>query len=96
MKKIPLMLLLVGIIAVGLIYIFPSVGGVIVEECEENEECAWVSTNCCPPNMGANWECVNEAETEIVCPEDPICPAVMSPMPEEECGCVDGTCLVIG
>ncbi len=92
MKKIALILLLVGIISVGLIYITPSTKGTVIEECESNEECGWVSTNCCPPNMGANWECVNEADTELDCPENPICPAVMSPMPETNCVCTDGIC----
>ena len=65
----------------------------IVYECEE-DECEWVSVNCCPENAGAQWECINEAETELHCPEDVACPQVISPKPTEDCECVDGECEV--
>ncbi|MFP4116362.1 MAG: hypothetical protein ACLFTQ_04170 [Candidatus Aenigmatarchaeota archaeon] len=64
----------------------------VTTTCSSDEECAWVSTNCCPENAGANWECVNEDETVIDCPENPVCPQVISSKPEAECGCAEGTC----
>lgn len=63
-----------------------------VKTCLGDEECGWVSTNCCSENMGANWACLNEKETEIDCPENPVCPAVISPRPTAECSCIKGTC----
>ncbi len=94
MKRIPIVLLLIGVAATGLIYFMPSAEGIIVEECETGEECEWVSVNCCPENAGAQWECINAGESVIECPEDPICPQVVSPRPEEECSCADGICQV--
>ena len=62
--------------------------------CENNKECEWVSVNCCPPNAGAQWECVNADEFELDCSdeEDQVCPQVMSPKPEESCQCTEGEC----
>ncbi|HMB66021.1 MAG TPA: Kazal-type serine protease inhibitor domain-containing protein, partial [Patescibacteria group bacterium] len=62
------------------------------ESCETNEACEWVSTNCCPGSAGAQWECVNQENLDLDCPENPICPQVISPKPEEDCVCVDGEC----
>ncbi|MFP4116717.1 MAG: hypothetical protein ACLFTY_01735 [Candidatus Aenigmatarchaeota archaeon] len=64
----------------------------IVTTCLDDEECGWVSTNCCSENMGASWECVNKEETVLDCPEKSVCPAVMNPKPVEDCVCVDGSC----
>ncbi len=66
----------------------------IISTCEKDSECAWVSINCCPENAGAEWKCVNKEETEIDCPEDVICPQVISPKPEETCVCIEGECAV--
>ena len=63
----------------------------VVREGEEGE-CGWVSTNCCPENAGANWECVNEKETELDCSDDVICPQVISPKPTSSCESVEGVC----
>ncbi len=66
----------------------------IVKETTENESCGWVSTNCCPPQAGANWECVNTEETVIECPENPICPQVVVGEPTGNCTNINGTCTV--
>ena len=63
----------------------------IVREGEEGE-CGWVSTNSCPENAGANWECVNEKETELDRPDDVVCPQVISPKPTSSCKSVEGVC----
>lgn len=63
----------------------------IVKTCSE-DECGWVSTNCCPESAGANWECINEEESVIECPGDPVCPQVIVPKPETDCSCVEGVC----
>ncbi len=64
----------------------------VVYSCDEDADCRWVSTNCCPENEGANWECVNEEETELDCPENTICPQVISPRPTSPCECIEGDC----
>jgi hypothetical protein len=64
----------------------------VVEDCERDSECGWVSTNCCPENAGANWECVNKEETDLECDEDVVCPQVVSPKPTTSCQCDDGEC----
>ncbi len=66
--------------------------GGVVTSCSEDDECRWVSTNCCSENAGAQWECVNEGETEINCPDNPVCPQVISPKPETSCECINGEC----
>jgi len=71
---------------------FVAVEEDVVYSCEEDADCQWVSTNCCPETAGANWECVNEAETELDCPENPICLDVQSPKPTSSCECADGEC----
>ncbi len=63
-----------------------------IEESTTDEDCGWISTNCCPENAGANWECVNTEETVIECPENPICPQVISPKPGASCVSINGTC----
>ncbi len=63
----------------------------VVTECSQGE-CGWVSTNCCPENAGANWECVNKEKTNIDCDEDVMCPQVISPKPTSSCKCIDGGC----
>ncbi len=65
----------------------------IVRECSGNE-CGWLSTNCCPENAGAHWECVNIEKTTIKCSPDIYCPQVISPKPTEFCFCSDGECTV--
>ncbi len=64
----------------------------VVYSCDEDADCRWVSTNCCPENAGANWECVNEEDTELNCDDDIVCPQVVSPQPSADCVCVDGSC----
>jgi len=63
-----------------------------VQSSTVDEDCGWMSTNCCPENAGAYWECVNTEETVIECPENPICPQVISPRPETSCVSINGTC----
>ena len=63
----------------------------VVRECSQGE-CGWVSTNCCPENAGANWECVNKEKTNINCDEDVMCPQVISPKPTSGCDCLEGVC----
>jgi len=92
MKRTQLIMALIGIATVLAIYFTPASGQNIVNKCTQGDECAWVSTNCCPQNMGANWECVNEEETRMECPEDIVCPQVISPKPEANCVCNEGTC----
>ncbi|MFW5902699.1 MAG: InlB B-repeat-containing protein [archaeon] len=65
----------------------------MVKESTENVECEWLSTNCCPGNAGANWECVNIEETTLECPENPICPQVYVGYPTGECISVNETCM---
>ncbi len=64
----------------------------IITSCEKDSECEWVSINCCPENAGAEWKCVNKQETEIKCPDNIVCPQVVSPKPEEPCSCIEGEC----
>lgn len=62
------------------------------KQCEKDEDCNWVSTNCCPENAGANWECTNKSQADLDCPDDPICPQVISPKPDASCSCTNGEC----
>ncbi|MGV9174267.1 MAG: InlB B-repeat-containing protein [Promethearchaeia archaeon] len=64
----------------------------VVEKCDNDTECGWVSVNCCPENAGAKWECVNKEETNIDCSDDPVCLQVISPKPETSCICSNGEC----
>ncbi len=63
----------------------------IITSCKEDNQCQWISTNCCPENAGANWECINK-EIKIECPENPICLQVVRPKPSEDCLCIDNKC----
>ncbi len=67
----------------------------IVKESTEDEECGWVSTNCCPPQSGANWECVNIEETTIECPENPVCLHVYVGRPKGDCVSLNNTCTAV-
>ena len=62
---------------------------------EEDAHCSWVSVNCCPPQSGANWMCINEEESTIKCPEEVICPMVYVGEPEGLCVSLDGVCTVV-
>ncbi len=64
----------------------------VITDCGSNADCDWVSTNCCPENAGAKWECVNKSETKIKCLENRACPQVISPKPTSSCSCIDGIC----
>ncbi|MEM4663286.1 MAG: hypothetical protein QXM75_04665 [Candidatus Diapherotrites archaeon] len=62
-------------------------------DCTSDADCAWVSTNCCPENAGAYWECVNPKNIKLNCSDrGQMCLQVISPMPEENCLCMGGTC----
>ena len=62
--------------------------------CRSNTFCTWVITNCCPENAGAKWECVNKNKfVEPECPDNLICPQMLSPMPTEKCRCVEEECV---
>ncbi len=64
----------------------------IVKTCSSNADCAWVSTNCCPENAGAHWECINAKLSHLDCPVNPVCLQVISPKPEKACKCINGIC----
>ncbi|MEM0359851.1 MAG: hypothetical protein QXK06_00760 [Candidatus Diapherotrites archaeon] len=58
-------------------------------ECQQDEDCTWVNTNCCPESAGAKWECMSKL-AKIDCPENPVCLQVISPKPETMCLCRGG------
>ena len=61
--------------------------------CFSDLDCEWVITNCCPENAGAHWECVNiKTFKPRECPPNIVCPQYISPKPNKECKCVNGTC----
>jgi len=60
--------------------------------CENDEECILASTNCCPENAGAHWECINKNSTILCNPEGVLCPQVISPMPNIKCRCINNRC----
>lgn len=65
----------------------------IVKTCSSDADCSWVSTNCCPENAGAHWECINAKLSKLDCvPKGKVCPQVISPMPEIACVCENGFC----
>jgi len=64
----------------------------IVRTCSSNAECDWVSTNCCPENAGAHWQCINAKLSKLDCPVNPVCLQVISPKPEKACKCINGIC----
>jgi len=68
---------------------------VLIHSCDSNKDCGWVSTNCCTENAGAEWQCVNKAESIIECRENTVCPEVLSPAPETKCSCVENVCTEI-
>jgi hypothetical protein len=69
----------------------------IREKCKTNNDCAWVITNCCPENAGANWECVNmNAFEEPKCADSVICPQVVKSKPKMACICMEGNCETYG
>jgi len=62
--------------------------------CTSDADCDWAITNCCPETAGAKWNCVNvkNKESPIACPKSVICPQVISPKPDQTCGCAGGVC----
>lgn len=65
----------------------------IVKSCSSDTDCEWTITNCCPESAGAHWECINPKLSKIEClPKGNICLQVLSPRPERECLCKNGTC----
>ncbi len=60
--------------------------------CESDDDCEWVSVNCCPEHSGAQWEC-RGADKLVFCPEDVICMTVVNPKPTTPCVCSDGDCV---
>ncbi len=65
----------------------------IYTSCESDLDCSWQITNCCTANSGADWQCISR-ESEIECNEFVLCPAVLSPKPEENCSCAKSECVV--
>jgi len=64
----------------------------IIENCTEDSDCEWLSTNCCPENAGAYWQCINR-KSYIDCKSKLIlCPQVISPKPSAACKCIGGIC----
>jgi len=62
------------------------------QSCSSNNECEWISTNCCPESSGAQWACLSKVESVITCSPEVICPTVESPKPTEVCECVNNKC----
>ncbi|MFH0711321.1 MAG: hypothetical protein V1944_01970 [Candidatus Aenigmatarchaeota archaeon] len=62
--------------------------------CSNDNECVWRITNCCPENVGAEWDCSSTTVMQgmIACPQTVICPQVISTKPNQTCGCVNGAC----
>jgi len=65
----------------------------IPKSCENDDDCSWVNTNCCPETSGAFWHCAN-GKTDIPCPSEVVCANVHSPRPTQNCGCINGRCKV--
>lgn len=64
----------------------------IESSCFSNNECKWVSTNCCPESGGAKWECINEDKSIISCPEESGCYQFVSQKPTQNCACINNQC----
>jgi hypothetical protein len=65
----------------------------IVKTCSSDADCSWVSTNCCPENAGAHWECINAKLSKLDCtPKGNVCLQVISPKPGKACVCENGIC----
>ncbi|MCX8190275.1 MAG: hypothetical protein N3F05_03565 [Candidatus Diapherotrites archaeon] len=63
------------------------------KDCISDADCAWVSTNCCPENAGAYWECVNPSKLKLNCSAiRQMCLQVIRPKPETACVCKEGIC----
>ena len=60
--------------------------------CNTDQDCAWVITNSCPENAGAQWACGSLLH---LLPQYPsICPQILSPRPPFNCGCLEKNCVV--
>lgn len=64
----------------------------IEDSCEKNNECSWVSTNCCPEHSGAYWGCINIEKSSIPCSEETVCETSENPKPTQPCACIDNKC----
>jgi hypothetical protein len=95
---LPIIVLLSAVVGIFLVNYLKQSNFVIPlpEEnaCSNDDECVWRITNCCPENAGAKWDCISVRLKENVsaCPKSVICPQVLSPKPNQVCGCVNGMC----
>lgn len=63
------------------------------QSCDTDQDCTWLSTNSCPESAGASWSC-NSLLTQPPRTPSSICPQVLSPRPDKNCGCVQNKCIV--
>jgi hypothetical protein len=64
----------------------------IVYSCETDEDCDWLSVNCCLESAGADWKCVSK-QSDVSCEGvHPICQQVVRPKPTSPCICSEGVC----
>lgn len=64
-------------------------------ECSSDSDCSWQIVNCCTENAGARWQCINlNFYKKPNCPSTVICPQVISPKPNTNCVCKEGSCVV--
>lgn len=66
----------------------------IITTCNFDYDCEWISTNCCPENAGAYWECINKKSYIDCLSRQILCPQVISPKPPLSCVCEKGSCVV--
>ncbi len=68
----------------------------ILYKQKEAKICEWRITNCCPPEAGAKWECVDIRKfKEPNCSKYKVlCPQVISPKPNKLCVYENGRCVV--
>jgi hypothetical protein len=64
----------------------------ILRNCTSDEDCAWMITNCCKEEMGAEWQCLNK-NSYIDCKSKLVlCPNISVPKPKADCKCINNTC----
>lgn len=65
----------------------------VSKDCSSSSDCSWQITNCCFENAGGYWECINYKTFEPGCPNNVLCPQVLSPKPTGDCTCEQGKCV---
>ena len=60
--------------------------------CNTDQDCDWLITNSCPESAGASWSC-GSLSIPIEKVPGTICVQFLSPRPQENCGCVQNTCI---